>query len=152
MISTLYTHSNTPMGRVIRLTTWHTKSHCAITDHNFVWEAKGLVGVNKTPYDEWMTDHKHDDVVEIPIKINYEAEMLAWLDRVNGAGYDYLELVGHVLHLNLGRRDRYTCSSLVMEAINRGKKFLAHDKYYRIQPRHVYIACYAHAAALGLLK
>lgn len=149
MLVVLGSTGNSFMGKVIQRVTWNKYTHVAVTDGNIVWECAGTKGVVCSPIQDW--NATHDCVETVPIQVEHENEIIRWMGSRVGFGYDYLELVGHVLNINLGSRKRYTCSSFVMEAINKELTFLNHKDYFKIQPRHVCLACYAHARALGFI-
>jgi len=143
MLYGLYTSSQLPMGHVIRHASWSFYSHCAITDGNYVWEARAPMGVHRMPHDEWMEKYGHDlreingNYPKLPIFVKDEAKVIQWMDDQRGARYDFGELVGHIIHVNLGRGDRFTCSSFFIEALVQDSPYMEHDEYYRMAPRNV---------------
>ena len=148
MIKLLFTRSDGLVSKFIRRFTWHWTSHVAIDIDGTVWECNHNDGCITLPRHRWDALHDHD-TEEIEIDGN-QAAIIKRLNSRLGVGYDWGGLLGFLINANTGKRDRLVCSEYIGWAINEDKMFFAHSKYYRLSPRHLYIAAWAHNKALDL--
>ncbi len=127
-------------------------SHCAVRLGDRVLDATLWHGVHEWGAAEWIA--RHVIVHEIPIH-NLDPARLAsanaWAMSMVGTSYDWLEILGYPLLRNLGRDDRYVCSSWSLQWWMRATGITPAGRLQRFDPRHLRIAASVREQALAVV-
>lgn len=131
----IFARSNAPIALLIRLVTWSRWHHCAaITpDGLHVIEAKGGIGVVKTPLGQFKARYKKWDTAEIDC-VN-EDQAHEFLRMSLGAEYDLRAVFGILFRTGWDRDGAWFCSELVAKATGRFR----HNKVSRVTPEHLWM-------------
>lgn len=102
-------------------------SHSSIQVGDFVWEATFDKGVIKTPLEEWEPLSTVVDKVHFEIPRWRGKELVQWLDRQVGKGYDFLGILSFIWILIPQKVGKWYCSEMNTVALY---KFIVQAKEY----------------------
>lgn len=120
MISLLYTcNPHRILAMWIQAWEGDLATHVGVWLHRpgVVIDASPLRGVTSTPHADWLRGRRLVDAIDVPADQMRTAEAEQALLACVGQGYDWAEMLGFPLLRNLGRDDRYVCSTLARLAV-----------------------------------
>lgn len=134
----LFTRRRMIGSLLIRAATWSAFSHVEIVIDDQVIGANMLGGVSLTPLKERLAKSSYAALVDMPCA-DPEAVKAAAISKL-GAGYDYVGLLGILLHASRLQVDgRYFCSEFVAWAFSQGGTPLLRTDLARITPQHLWM-------------
>jgi cell wall-associated NlpC family hydrolase len=138
-VQVLFTRRSLIGSLLIRGVTWSAFSHVEIVLGDQVIGANMFGGVTLTPLKERLAKSSYAARVNMPCA-SAQAVKDAALSKI-GAGYDYLGLLGILLHSKrLQSKDRFFCSEFVAWAFNEGgTPLLRSELGARITPQHLWM-------------
>lgn len=124
---------------LIRGFTWSAFSHVEIVVDDKVIGANMFGGVTLTPLKERLEKSSYVALVDMPCH-DAQAVKLAAMSKL-GAGYDYIGLLGILLHSKrLQSKDRFFCSEFVAWAFKESEAPLLRPELgSRITPQHLWM-------------
>ncbi|MNJ50609.1 hypothetical protein D3C77_458870 [compost metagenome] len=137
-VQLLFTRRRMIGSLLIRGVTWSAFSHVEIVVGDQVLGANMFGGVSLTALKERLSKSSYAALVDMPCA-DADAVMAAALSKL-GAGYDYVGLMGILLHADwLQVQGRYFCSEFVAWAFNQGGTPLLRTELARVTPQHLWM-------------
>lgn len=137
-VQLLFTRRRMIGSLLIRGVTWSAFSHVEIVIGEQVIGANMRGGVSLIPLKERLAKSSYAALVDMP-SANANAVKAAALSKL-GAGYDYVGLLGILLHANwLQVKGRFFCSEFVAWAFCQGGTPLLRAELARITPQHLWM-------------
>ena len=138
-VQLLFTRRSLIGSLLIRGVTWSAFSHVEIVVGDQVIGANMFGGVTLTPLKERLAKSSYAALVNMPCPDAQKVKDTA-LSKL-GAGYDYVGLLGIVLHSKrLQSQGRFFCSEFVSWAFNEaGAPLLRNELGSRITPQHLWM-------------
>lgn len=135
----LFTATDTGLAqvgsRLIRAFEGGLASHCGVLlQDGQVIDATLGKGVAKRSLADFLQGRRL--VAQVHVPLPDEGAALRWLESKLGAKYDVLAIVSFLLWRDIGRKDRYECTGLVMQALLAGG-FTARERTDRVGVRHL---------------
>lgn len=115
------------ISKLIRLYTWSDWSHVGVIDGDYVIEAIGNKGVERTRINAFKKRYDETCIRYIPGNINKARALL-------GKEFDQKGLWGGLLHLRVQDPDKWFCSELVAHASDAIGSEFAH----KVSPENLY--------------
>lgn len=110
MVVFQFHRGRTLLGKLIRVFSSGSYDHVSIRNGKYVYEATPI-GVVKVPYKEWNSDTVH---MELEVKSKYEKQVIKWLNKQVGKGYDYSGLLSFISIITKPVKGKWYCSELGM--------------------------------------
>lgn len=124
-------------SRLIRAFEGGLASHCGVLlDNGQVVDTSWPKGVRSQSLDIFL--HNRVVVATLDAKLPNENNAQKWLLSQLGNGYDILDIFSFLLWRDVGRRNKYVCSSLILRALLAGGVSLA-ERPDRFGVRHLLI-------------
>ena len=130
----IFAKDRRPISLLIRLVTWSRWHHCAaITpDNKFVIEAKGGVGVVRTPLAEFKSRYKHTAIAVIDC---HDQVAFDFLNKQVSKDYDLKAIFGILFRTSWDHGDKWFCSELVAKASGKFRN----ERMSRVTPEHLWM-------------
>jgi uncharacterized protein YycO len=131
-------------SRLIRAFEGGLASHCgAVTDTGLVVDATWPKGVKAQSIGDFL--HGRELVADITVPLPDEQTAQAWLQRALGQPYDLWDILSFLAWRDIGQRDRYVCSGLILRAMLAGG-LPVRERHDRWGVRHLLILADARGA------
>lgn len=132
----LYTATNSGViqigSRAIRAFEGGLASHCgAVLSNGDVVDASWPKGVQSHRLEDFLTERTLIAEFNVPLPDEVSAENFLIRAAAEGWKYDLLDIASFLVWRDIGRRDRYVCSSLMLRAKMAGgiQVFERHDRW-----------------------
>lgn len=133
-VPVVFAKSRLPAGYIIRAFTWSRWSHCGLVAGNYVYEARFLHGVVKTPIDEFKARYSDWEIAQVPCHDIDQA--YTFVKNQLGKSYDLIGAIGIGIRTSWNHSDKFSCSELLAAAgIGRFRK----ERIKRISPEHLWM-------------
>jgi hypothetical protein len=137
-VQLLFTRRSLVGSLLIRCITWSAFSHVEIVVGDQVIGANMFGGVTLTPLKERLAKSSYAALVKMPCSDAQKVKEAA-LSKL-GAGYDYVGLLGIMLHSKrLQSKDCFFCSEFVAWAFSQGGTPLLRAELARVTPQHLWM-------------
>lgn len=138
-VQILFTRRRMIGSLLIRGVTWSAFSHVEIVVDDHVIGANLFTGVSLTPLKERLEKSSYAALVNVPCQDAQAVKQMA-MSRI-GAGYDYLGLLGILVHSDrLESKARFFCSEFVAWAFEKaGAPLIRPEITGRVTPQHLWM-------------
>ena len=130
----VFSFSNGFYAYIIKLVTGGKYTHCGIVIDGYVYESEIFKGVIKTKYNpfDWYEN------IEIKISKIKTYKIQKFLESELGSGYDYLGALRFVFSFLKPSKNKWFCSELCIETLNKIRFFSKNKKPALYSPSVLY--------------
>jgi hypothetical protein len=127
--------------KLIQTVTWSDWSHVALEINGRIYEAT-LNGVRTVSLEDFLRYYDEKKITHKAYRLHGLDEAKVWNRAIGELNkpYDYTTLITHYFKIDYTERDKWMCSEYAGYCI---QELIPHDKYYKLNPRHLHLIAHA---------